>query len=121
MPLVDWPKEIPDQALIDVTHLSKRAIRILGNTYHHQLINSFNPANRAHVGVYHCPDGTLSGPCTLWRSGIGLQEIKVPIPSPGLYYLITIAPYGSFVQVLTINQAGAFLSDRIDKVMQILE
>lgn len=120
--LVDWPETIPAQAAIDISTLEDwKPISLITGKYHHRLLYSFNPENRAHVAAYHCPDFKLDATCRIWRYGVGLQQLKIPIGENGIYYIITIAPYGSYIQVLRSEQDKILLSDKTQKSMIIAD
>ena len=117
--LVSWPNQIPEQAIydFDVARISHPTNRI-GAKFVIPLSRSFNTANRSHVAVYYSHSNNWSQ-AQLYRNGLWLTQLKIPLGRRGYYYAVIIGPLGSFIQLFQYDGSRVVQSDRVGQYMQI--
>ena len=117
--LVTWPSQIPDQAFhaFPILALHDDAERV-GGSFIIPIGRTMNPQNRSHVAVYYSSVDDLRQ-AVLYRHGLGVAQLKIPLGRPGYYYAVIIGPLGDFVQLYHYDGSRVVCSKKVHKDMAI--
>ena len=119
--LVNWPTYIPKQAKYNIDPYDLISpTQVVGSSFVIPIGRTMNPKNRSYVGVYYSSKADWTT-ATLYKRGLGITQLKVPIAQPGYYYAVVIGPIGDFVQLYHYDGKIVRNGERQYQDMQIYE
>ena len=91
LPLMDWPNEIPSYAFTHIIHSTPDRAKLIDPiTLIIPLSTIMSVEHRSYVGIYHAGTFEDITDATLYKAGMGITQLKVPLQSPGYYIAIIL-------------------------------